>query len=522
MTYQAPFFPFLGCRRPPMEQVTGGTMILSSPSPPSCVPVHHLHHLQRVEKENGEDEEEPAVCLEGVELWRKFHHIGTEMVITKSGRRMFPSLQFRCSGLDRRSTYILLMDMVTSDSCRYKFQKSCWAVAGKADPEVPKRMYIHPDSPASGEHWMSRIVTFNKLKLTNNTADKHGFMILNSMHKYQPRLHMVRCDDLLQVPYSSFRTFMFPETQFIAVTAYQNHQITQLKIDNNPFAKGFRDTGNGRREKRKHVKVQLRIRSFDQNKDLRSPDVSSSDRLNKVLQVPTVATSTPTDDCESDNDSDEESETSVHQHELNSRDVSTTFTSREISTPRDLPTTTISTTLSHQEKLKYPSLKLKCASELKDQSGGSEMLDVTSEAEEPLRSSVPDHQILRAVRGTPRLLPNHNYGNLWMPRVQVAEENAASHQGIVGNLSLCFHPPEITSQAVIISPCSPHHHCVLVTPWTPPTHLVPAVRYRPLCAPYPPPQLLQTRPLHPDARPDRGVGRGRRSTMLPSVQKTLQ
>ena len=29
-----------------------------------------------------------------------------------------------------------------------------------------------------------------------------------------------------------------------------NFQVTQLKIDNNPFAKGFRDTGNGRREKR--------------------------------------------------------------------------------------------------------------------------------------------------------------------------------------------------------------------------------------------------------------------------------
>lgn len=27
-------------------------------------------------------------------------------------------------------------------------------------------------------------------------------------------------------------------------------QITQMKIDNNPFAKGFRDTGNGRREKK--------------------------------------------------------------------------------------------------------------------------------------------------------------------------------------------------------------------------------------------------------------------------------
>ncbi|NWX71214.1 TBX2 factor, partial [Alca torda] len=29
----------------------------------------------------------------------------------------------------------------------------------------------------------------------------------------------------------------------------------QLKIDNNPFAKGFRDTGNGRREKRKQLSL---------------------------------------------------------------------------------------------------------------------------------------------------------------------------------------------------------------------------------------------------------------------------
>ena len=35
---------------------------------------------------------------------------------------------------------------------------------------------------------------------------------------------------------------MFPETVFIAVTAYQNQLITKLKIDSNPFAKGFRDS----------------------------------------------------------------------------------------------------------------------------------------------------------------------------------------------------------------------------------------------------------------------------------------
>lgn len=31
-----------------------------------------------------------------------------------------------------------------------------------------------------------------------------------------------------------------PDSVFIAVSAYQNVELTQLKIDNNPFAKGFR------------------------------------------------------------------------------------------------------------------------------------------------------------------------------------------------------------------------------------------------------------------------------------------
>ena len=41
-------------------------------------------------------------------------------------------------------------------------------------------------------------------------------------------------------------TFIFRETQFITVTAYQNQQITRLKIDRNPFAKGFRNSGRNK------------------------------------------------------------------------------------------------------------------------------------------------------------------------------------------------------------------------------------------------------------------------------------
>lgn len=49
--------------------------------------------------------------------------------------------------------------------------------------------------------------------------------ILNSMHKYQPRFHLIKAKDVIRLPYSSFRTFTFPETVFIAVTAYQNDKV---------------------------------------------------------------------------------------------------------------------------------------------------------------------------------------------------------------------------------------------------------------------------------------------------------
>ncbi|XP_040280619.1 T-box transcription factor TBX2 isoform X2 [Bufo bufo] len=239
----------------------------------------HLRSLKSLEPEE-EVEDDPKVNLEAKELWDQFHKLGTEMVITKSGRRMFPPFKVRVSGLDKKAKYILLMDIVAADDCRYKFHNSRWMVAGKADPEMPKRMYIHPDSPATGEQWMAKPVAFHKLKLTNNISDKHGFTILNSMHKYQPRFHIVRANDILKLPYSTFRTYVFPETDFIAVTAYQNDKITQLKIDNNPFAKGFRDTGNGRREKRKQLTLPS-LRMYEEqckaDRDGAESDASSCD-----------------------------------------------------------------------------------------------------------------------------------------------------------------------------------------------------------------------------------------------------
>ncbi|KAL5108950.1 T-box transcription factor TBX2-B [Taenia crassiceps] len=216
--------------------------------------------MKRVQEEEAEIKKHdcPKAELAEPELWRAFHKMTTEMVITKSGRRMFPAYKINVSGLDPKAKYVMLMDIVPRDENRYKFHNNGWAVAGKADPEPTKRPYIHPDSPATGEQWMQKPISFHKLKLTNNITERQPFQaVLNSMHKYIPRVHIVRADDLMKINFCEFVTFSFEESEFIAVTAYQNEQITQLKIDHNPFAKGFRDNGSGRREKKRQRLQQL-------------------------------------------------------------------------------------------------------------------------------------------------------------------------------------------------------------------------------------------------------------------------
>ncbi|XP_018564289.1 T-box transcription factor TBX20-like isoform X2 [Anoplophora glabripennis] len=187
--------------------------------------------------------------LETKDLWDKFNELGTEMIITKTGRRMFPTVRVSFTGIRSDQRYAVLLDIVPVDNKRYRYayHRSSWLVAGKADPPAPCRIYAHPDSPYTGEQLRKQVVSFEKVKLTNNEMDKHGHLVLNSMHKYQPRIHLVKRAEgasglVSDLENEEYKTFIFPETIFTAVTAYQNQLITKLKIDSNPFAKGFRDS----------------------------------------------------------------------------------------------------------------------------------------------------------------------------------------------------------------------------------------------------------------------------------------
>ncbi|KAJ0003759.1 hypothetical protein NQD34_008857 [Periophthalmus magnuspinnatus] len=210
----------------------------------SSNPDQRLEHLlsavesefQKGSEKGDASERDIKLSLEDSELWSKFKELTNEMIVTKTGRRMFPVLRASVTGLDPNAMYSVLLDFVAADNNRWKYVNGEWVPGGKPEPQSPSCVYIHPDSPNFGAHWMKAPVSFSKVKLSNK-LNGGGQIMLNSLHKYEPRIHIVKVGGIQKMISSQ----SFPETQFIAVTAYQNEEITALKIKHNPFAKAFLD-----------------------------------------------------------------------------------------------------------------------------------------------------------------------------------------------------------------------------------------------------------------------------------------
>ncbi|TRY74206.1 hypothetical protein DNTS_004371 [Danionella cerebrum] len=180
--------------------------------------------------------------LENAELWKQFSSVGTEMIVTKKGRRMFPQLRVKLSGLNPSLRYILLLDIVPVDSSRYRFQDNSWQVVGGAEARLPDRIILH------------------------------------SLHRYQPRVHVIEARDVLMWGRTQ-HSFTFPETQFLTVTAYQNNKITELKINSNPFAKGFRENGMNCKKQREARLKRKNPSSQEESLDIESCDPCDSTEL---------------------------------------------------------------------------------------------------------------------------------------------------------------------------------------------------------------------------------------------------
>ena len=104
---------------------------------------------------------------------------------------MFPSVQISVSGLQRRARYYILLEVAPVTDRRHKYvidggaesgktSSRGWTIAGPAEPQPPqnRRIYLHPDSPATGAHWMQHPINFSKLKLTNNVVEHQNHVSL--------------------------------------------------------------------------------------------------------------------------------------------------------------------------------------------------------------------------------------------------------------------------------------------------------------------------------------------------------
>ncbi|KAI6648687.1 T-Box (Tbx) transcription factor [Oopsacas minuta] len=219
--------------------------IVSPELPPHSSPVFSVVQMEDILSEDikpkeltsSSTQEKVAVSLLDSELWNEFSQAQNEMIITKVGRNLFPVIKIKVERLNPDEIYKVELDICSVDDCRYKYHENEWVVAGKAEPLVPSSSYVHPDTPSKGSEIMKQPLSFRKVKITNSNDQKEGYITLNSMHKYVPRVTIsIKHMGTFQV----VESVNFNETMFYAVTAYQNQKVTQLKIKYNPFAKGFR------------------------------------------------------------------------------------------------------------------------------------------------------------------------------------------------------------------------------------------------------------------------------------------
>ncbi|KAI8813951.1 hypothetical protein BJ742DRAFT_900628 [Cladochytrium replicatum] len=116
----------------------------------------------------------PFLEIVDAPIWERFHLIQNEMIITKRGRCLFPTLRFRPYQMDPTTMYSISIDLVQVTPYRYRFKGGSWVPVVHSDgsPLVeavppPSEPYTHPESPQKGSYWIENGVCFKNLKLTN-------------------------------------------------------------------------------------------------------------------------------------------------------------------------------------------------------------------------------------------------------------------------------------------------------------------------------------------------------------------
>ncbi|CAK9295282.1 unnamed protein product [Gordionus sp. m RMFG-2023] len=147
---------------------------------------------------------------------------------------MFPTIKvrFSASNIDPNAKFIVGLEMKRVDNIRYRYSYNIagWLISGKRinkpTPANKEVVLIYSGPPLTGKQLVKQRFSFEKVKLTNNEIASEGQFILNSMHKYQPIIHLMLCQEDNSPSRCNSKSYIFKETQFMAVTAYQNQMVS--------------------------------------------------------------------------------------------------------------------------------------------------------------------------------------------------------------------------------------------------------------------------------------------------------
>ncbi|GMS87377.1 hypothetical protein PENTCL1PPCAC_9552, partial [Pristionchus entomophagus] len=190
-----------------------------------------------------------SVQLVNQALWRDFHANLTEMIVTKTGRKLFPKLEVLIAGLAPTKIYGIHLRLERADDLKYRFTQSKWSWQRDDDAAcfpTPAPIDSNEGFQQTGEFWSSKPIAFDNFKITNSEeeAGKSRSMV-QTLHKYVPVVYVYEMAPGVSYAAPSLtggcvHMVRLTLAEFVTVTAYQNEKIKTLKTAHNPFAKGCR------------------------------------------------------------------------------------------------------------------------------------------------------------------------------------------------------------------------------------------------------------------------------------------
>lgn len=192
------------------------------------------------------------ISLANQEQWAKFHEIGTEMMVFNSGRRLFPLLAYKVSGLDPHKLYCAGVHMIPDSAYKQEYDHDLQQWVNCLNQ---KKTIFKPTSEILGRiengfKLMSLGIDMSDVKIFNIAIRKKTPLQIEKSRK--PNLDKT-IEVLIQYKYlpvikiyelsnsgmekKEIAQATFPETSFVTVSIYRNQKIKEMKTLGNKYCR---------------------------------------------------------------------------------------------------------------------------------------------------------------------------------------------------------------------------------------------------------------------------------------------